>query len=175
MSIGNITLDDPNQIVTTYDTYIANPTSLHQIQPSQNGQFLLNHDDVQTLFKNHGYSELRVKCFKPWHGRTLDAVLYGSKTYQFINRDQSETEGMCGNVRFLENDNSVISTEPCDKQIIGIDWEEQHPGILYYDHTLWARDIGHVILHKVYGRFECDDWNMQTNYQATGNWQFFIR
>ena len=44
-------MDDPNQIVTTYDTYIANPTSLHQIQPSQNGQYLLNHNDVQTLSK----------------------------------------------------------------------------------------------------------------------------
>uniref|UniRef100_A0A7M5WRW5 Apple domain-containing protein n=2 Tax=Clytia hemisphaerica TaxID=252671 RepID=A0A7M5WRW5_9CNID len=101
--IGNITLNDQNQIGSVYDTYIANPPSLHQIQPTQNEQFLLNHNNVQSLFQSHGYSEVRVKCFKPWHGRTLDAVLYGTKTYQFINREQNVITGMCGNVRFLEN------------------------------------------------------------------------
>uniref|UniRef100_A0A7M5WQ49 Uncharacterized protein n=2 Tax=Clytia hemisphaerica TaxID=252671 RepID=A0A7M5WQ49_9CNID len=87
LQITNIKFDDANKIDSIYTNHIAQPSSITDLQNAPNSQFMLDPLALQSLFNDEGYSELRIKCYKPWHGRTLDVVLYGEKIHKYVNSE----------------------------------------------------------------------------------------
>ena len=166
LAVANITFEDPSDITPVLD----NPSHLSQLQNIQSGRVLLHHDLLQSLFVNNGYTELRIKCYKPWHGRTLHTILHGDKIDKYIKKE-STYNGICGNVRFLPDDNSVMSTANCEDLRMG----HSYYGHKYYNHVIFEYGVGQVILHKADSRYECDDWEQNAGYQEPGNWLFYIR
>ena len=129
---------------------------------------MLDPNALQNLFNEEGFSELRIKCYKLWHGRTLHVVLSGDKIHQWVDKKQ-HYYGVCGDVRFLSDDNSQISHMPCQRYRIG------YSIYLYYRFTFWIHSTTHVGFDKNGNRCDCDDKIVDSNYERIGEWQFYIR
>ncbi|XP_066919733.1 uncharacterized protein [Clytia hemisphaerica] len=172
LQITNIKFDNTNKIDSIYTNHIAQPSSIADLQNVPNSQFMLDPLALQSLFNEEGYSELRIKCYKPWHSRTLDVVLYGEKIHKYVNREAS-TVGGCDAVRFLPDDNSSISLSPCADYRIGA-------GVsFFYQFPIWIWARGHVAIAKTNARYECDDIFSENNFDPQqrnlGYWYFYIR
>ena len=73
--------------------------------------------------------------------------------------------GLCGHVRFLPDDTSVLSAEPCNDYRIGYADERSSE---FYSLTIWKMGLSHIYMEN----FECDDGYSDRN---TGSWLFFVR
>ncbi|XP_066929606.1 uncharacterized protein [Clytia hemisphaerica] len=168
LQITNIKFDDANKIDSIYTNHIAQPSPITDLQNAPNSQFMLDPLALQRLFNDEGYSELRIKCYKPWHGRTLDVVLYGEKIHKYVN-SEAWTVGGCDAVRFLPGDNSSMFLSPCADYRIG------SGEYLFYQFPFWVFADNHVTISKPLARYECDDYKNWNGYSPIGNWQFYIR
>lgn len=84
---------------------------LNTIANATGGRFLLNSALMKTLVKYRGFKELRVRYFKPWHGRTVDVDMKGDYLMKALIQS-IQKHGLCGynEIRFLLADTSAIST-----------------------------------------------------------------
>eukprot|EP00111_Clytia_hemisphaerica_P022968 TCONS_00067604-protein len=107
LAVGNVTLTSANQVAGML-TSINTGYRISKLNQIQNGKFMLSNSDIRSLFKNRGYTEVRVKCFKPYHGRTLHVKFSGNVVYKWlVNRER--TLGVCGSAQFFGDDNSKTS------------------------------------------------------------------
>ena len=163
---GNITLQDESSKVSVYNTYIENPSlTIPRLNEVTTGKFMLTPKEMRNLLNVSGYTEIRIRCFKPAHNRTIDSVVYGEST---INKFITETQlnGMCSKIRFLVDDNSMLkSFYEADCNNLRMRNKD-----VYWNHFVYKAP-SHIILDK--WRWECDD-NKHTN-DLRGNWMFFIR
>ena len=60
-----------------YDTVVKGNGQLSSLSEAPGGRFLLSSALLGTLSEYTGFKELRVRCFKPWHGRTMHVVMKG--------------------------------------------------------------------------------------------------
>ena len=149
-----------------------NPYSLNELQKIGNSKgFLLNPTDVRDLFKTKGYTEIRVKCYKNYQGKTLHVVMSGDKVTNFLGND-IKSVGLCGHLRFLAGDTSSASSWNCNSLSIGY---AHHTNAPYYSNLIMSNNI-HINFEKGSGRYECDDntWG-QNPKQVAGTWEFYIR
>ena len=142
MAVGNLSSTDQNTHSILTAAFQSPSTDITKLGETQNGKFMLDHQKFVEFFQNRGYTEFRVYCHKPGHGRTFHAVLNGEFiTRRFINR-VLHLKNLCGSIRFLSDDNSILANEDCQ------DYESYGH---YFDHTLWISYQYHVFiaLHSV--------------------------
>ena len=133
---------------------------LEDISKSTTGNFLLKPSLYKTLIHSIGVTEIRIFCYKTWHGRTMDAA-FNLKDEAVLNGvigvPSSQIFNFCSprEVRFLSDDTSLISGVPCEQQLLS----PSSP----YDHFFYVSSKHHVILHPA--RQECDDFQVNNNFQ----------
>ena len=168
MQIGSIRLDDPALLTTVYDNHIANPSPMTELKNVRSSLFMLDPNDLAALFKDGGFREFRLKCYKPWHGRTLHLVLPEKVAYEYIVNKVSTARACNTNLRYLDDDTSAIKGHAC--QNIRVGWNGRN----YHDHTFWVSGHQHAMVRNN-ERFECDDFVNYEGYDTIGYWQFYIR
>ena len=171
--IGNLTISDPTKGTEITNNVLQDDHGqISSLSEATGGRFLISQNllVLQTLHEYTDFKELRIRCYKPWHGRTVHAILKGDGIMQKILTQKSKS-GICdpGEIRFLEDDTSKLKTENCNNLIIG------YPGytLPLYDHVFASFSELHVVLTS--SRLECDDFDVETGYRTSGTWQFYVR
>ena len=167
LGIGNITMMDPSLVATYWTNYIDTQAPSSQLQNIQDGKFMLDEQVVKRLFTDYGYTEVRLKCFKQWHGRTLHVILSGEKMVKYMKKEGLPGTGACKDINFLEDDTSLMGQSDCSSLEIGLS------GDPYHYHLIWKAQAYHVMLTS--SRFECDDDATNAGYTHAGSWLFFVR
>eukprot|EP00111_Clytia_hemisphaerica_P019709 TCONS_00058171-protein len=161
LAIGKIVFDDVSLQSYLGNEVINKPGKISQLQNVQSGQFLLETTALSTLQQYIGFTEFRIKCFKPGHGRTLSVVLSGIQIMSYL-LDPLNTvyTGHCGASRFLPDDSSVIGATNC-----------QHTKTGYVGHTEIYSLPFYIAYHDVWlYHFRCDDYS-----GTLGTWEFYLR
>ena len=164
--IGNLTFDDPSEANDLFDNVVTGDGQISNLAEATKGRFLLNNALVGTLAKYTGFKELRIRCFKPWHGRTVSVILKAEYLIKMLPK-----HGLCGDneIRFLLDDTSYLSSVNCAQMKTG--YNVNSFGL--YNHILYMYHA-HVNLH-VKSRFECDDYIQQSGFTLNGSWIYFVR
>ena len=168
--VGNLTFEDPAKAPEiSNEIFKSDNGRISDVSKARQGRFLLHSSQYRTLADHTGFNELRVRCFKPWHGRTGHFIIKGDYMTRIVLQS-TKVIGMCedNGVRFLEDDISIIKTRHCSQ------WRSKyHPNTPLYDHLFWVGGSPVYLLR--HARFECDDWGAQQGFTQTGSWQFFVR
>eukprot|EP00111_Clytia_hemisphaerica_P022115 TCONS_00064981-protein len=113
------------------------------------------------------YREIRARCFKSWHQRTLDIVIYGEDAINKFAAKTSMNEGlMCPHVRFLQDDNSWMQSLNCNDY-------KMYNRPNYWDHFIFVALKSHVHVHNP--EMECDDNDIDQGFTKEGYWLFYVR
>ncbi|XP_066918732.1 uncharacterized protein [Clytia hemisphaerica] len=166
LGIANITFNNAS-LMQTYLGYVNNEAPVSDLQNIGDGKFMLDAQVVKRLFTEHGYTEVRGKCFKNWHGRTLHFILFGEETVKYMRKEEMTTHGSCQKARYLSDDTSYMARTDCSTIRIG--YGLSHP---YHYHLLWKAVTYQVMLDN---RFACDDSHFSNAFTNTGYWLFFVR
>jgi len=137
---------------------------------------LLSIDGLNQLSTVYNFSQIRISCSKPWHGRTLDIKTTTTsegtwaRDWLLQRKTKSSRPPSCGSYARLPEDTSYIGAN-CHKWYQGKWWINQ-----LYDDPLGAHD-GDVWygldLHD--GRDWCDDDCIHPHFSSVGQWSFFVR
>ena len=173
--IGNVSLSDPSQASEIYSKVVKGNGQIASLSEATKGRFTIS-DDVsilQTLLKFTRFTELRVRCFKPWHGRTFHGILKGDSLMNKMFRIKA-TEGLCGShgkekVRLLAGDTSIIGARACENQRTGYLADRS-----FYNHLFYVDSVSNVAISSN-TRFECDDIYYFGGFKTSGDWQFYVR
>ncbi|XP_066932961.1 uncharacterized protein [Clytia hemisphaerica] len=163
LAILNITYNDDASRVDISNNVLHNPSPIDQLPNIRTGKFALTQEGLTKLLESGKYTEFRVWCTKPWHNRILHTVLSGSKAMDNLKYRANTIQNLCGNFRFLDDDNSRFSQINCANWRMG-----RH---IYFDHLFWVDWQTHVVLSSQ--RFECDD--SVNDEKDKGTWRFFVR
>ena len=164
-----MTFEDSSLVKELYDTVVNGNGQISSLSEAPGGRFLLSSALLGRLSEYTGFKEVRVRCFKPWHGRTAHFVMKGEYLMKALFQS-AHIGGICGHdaIRFLPDDNSVAGSLQCTLLKSG------YGGSLnIYSNLLWATDT--MVFHLVQNRFECDDYILQSGFQQAGTWQYYIR
>ena len=145
---------------------------LKDLSKSTTENFLLKPSLYNTLISMMKITELRILCYKPWHGRTVDAV-FNLKNQDVLNgvigAQRSGYTNFCSSrkVRFLPDDTSLISEATCESVRNGR-WGS------IYNHFYYVSSHYHVVMFS--HRMDCDDYSLTNdNYDLIGFWGFYVR
>ena len=157
----NITITDSATEAAAYQA-VQNPSNISQLYNVQSGNFYLSREAMHQLYRGGNYNELRMSCYKPYHGRTLDAVVYGAE-YIDLLFDRLTKTGMCGTVQFLPGDTSFTQSHcSCGDLKFG--------GM----HYLYCSGLYHIVIGES-NRFLCDDQYDDDNFNSNGYWLLYLQ
>ena len=88
----------------------------YQLSETTTRRYLLNIKHVKTFLIAISFSELRIRCFKPSHRRTVHMVLKGDFILPAITDMIDIITGRCS-TRFLSDDNSNFVADQCNLRI----------------------------------------------------------
>jgi len=137
------------------------------------GRFLLSTQGLNKLFP---FQELRIKCSKAYHGRTVDIKTAKNKigrwvVERFLHKQMPVLQPpSCGSFTALATDSSFIGGH-CDKWTGGR-WFFDN----LYEYPMYA--AGEKLLYTISllaGRAECDDNIYHPHYTSVGQWSYFVR
>ena len=167
-----MSISDPSQATEMFNTVVNGNGQITSLSEATKGRFLISEDVsvLQTLLKFAGFTELRVRCFKPWHGRTFHGIFKGESLMKKMFQLES-TSGLCssnGNkeIRMMADDNSLFRESTCENLHIG--YGTNPP---FYRFMLFVFATAHVSLYNM----ECDDWTNNDGFTTSGDWQFYVR
>ena len=168
--VGNITIEEESLLPSLYNDHIRKPATIDQLQKATSGKLMLAPEQLRNLLSVGGYREIRARCFKPWHQRILDFVIFGDGAINPFVTKQTKFSGLCPHIRFLSDDNSVLGSADCNN-IRMYNFET------YWNHFAYISYSSHIILNNDgnLARFECDDEFSNTGFTRVGNWMFFVR
>ena len=173
MLVANITIDSNggSDFNSFYDNHIGNPSTIQQLHEAPSGKLMLAPNQMRNLLTTDGYREIRARCYKPWHQRTMDLVVFGDFAINaFLSKTAKKDGSLCSNVRFLTDDNSKMQSSHVCNQI----WMKNIEN--YWDSFVFVAGNVHYLLRKVNGqRVECDDKLTDSGYMLEGNWMFYVR
>ena len=170
--ISNLTVDDASKAVEMYDTIVDKGKGIGKISAlaeATGGRFVLSKLFIGTLFSYTGFTELRIRCFKPWHGRTAHFVLSGEPLANALFRS-TVTHGSCAPIRFLPGDDSNFSRVTCDRIRLG--FNNQNVEIYY---LLICDRLHEFVFQLQRNHFDCDDSVVQSGSTLAGSWQYYVR
>ena len=164
LQVGNITLNDENTVDTIATNHIYNPSPISDLHKVRKSQFMLDPEVVQSLFKDGGYTEMKIKCHKTWHGRRVHVILSGETMIKYIAMKE-QVLGLCGSVRFLSDDDSYLGNQNC---------QDFHVGYDYYNYFTFPifKNGQYSVSFYARSRYDCDDYQ---DAKRLGNWQYYIR
>ena len=156
-----------------FNTVVQGNGQLSSLSKAPVGRFLLSSALLGTLAEYTGFKELRVRCFKPWHSRTVHVVMKGDYIVKALTQSIA-THELCGDgqLRFLSDDNSRISLFSCT--LIHCGFSSSYVGI--YNHLLFSSGppYSHVQFREA-SRMECDDKGSENGFKSAGSWNYYVR
>ncbi|XP_057308930.1 uncharacterized protein LOC130647183 [Hydractinia symbiolongicarpus] len=145
---------------------------------SKTNQFLLTPSGFKELRDIITFTQFRVYCHKPSHGRTIHIVTVnnssGHNVLDYLSGLNDTRPASCGSYVRVNDDTSILAST-CENWESGL-WSNdgRNPASLLYDHLFFTLFGGHINLIPS-GRLECDDFYKDNGFSTTGQWQFFVR
>ncbi|XP_057308781.1 uncharacterized protein LOC130647075 isoform X1 [Hydractinia symbiolongicarpus] len=142
-------------------------------------QFLLTPSGFKELRDIISFTQLRVYCHKPSHGRTIHIVTVnnyrGYDVLDYLSGLTDTQPASCGSYIRVNNDKSILASTCGMWGETGL-WGslDSDQLIRLYDHFFYISYKAHINL-KGGGRLECDDFYGYPGFSTTGVWQFFVR
>ena len=143
------------------------------------GRYLLsiNGSGLNQLSTVYEFSQIRFRCNKPYHGRTLDIKTtttsdgIWARDWLLHRRTYSPRPPSCGSYARLPEDTSYLGAN-CQKWNRGL-WYVQH----LYDYPMFARVEGlEYYVNLEGGRSDyCDDNHQHPHYSTIGHWSYYVR
>ena len=170
-----MSFSDPSQVSEMSNNVVKGNGQISSLSEATKGRFFISDEfeTLRTLFEYTGFNELRIRCFKPWHGRTVHSIMKGDWVVSRM-LEGNHYYGMCASdgkeVRFLHDDTSLMKTSDCTSIRTG--WSSSLNRL--YQNSLWVYGKYHVLFQNE-DRFECDDKFNNEGSQFPGNWQFYVR
>ena len=163
--VGGISFTDDSEAATVYNNYVKEKGQIKDLHKAAEGKFILESQSFAVLRDYTQYSEIRLFCYKPSHGRTVDiAITLDDQIYNFI-QGVASTFNYCGkSYRKLEDDNSLLSNTPCNEIISH--WEHLWAGI--EGAIMFKGNQYHILIKN--SRMECDDFMT-----SPGQWTYYVR
>ena len=129
--------------------------------------FAVRNEEMRALYTLTPFTEYRIKCYKPWHQRTLDVVVNNTDLIRnFVGfQPHVASINLCKGVRFLSDDTSSIQQKPCNSY-------ESGAGL--YNHPFFITYQEHTHIHDV-NRMECDDYVEYSGFRSVGEWWYYVR
>ena len=168
---GNLTFNDPSEAYDVFTNVVEGDGQISSLAEATGGRFLLSSALIGTLAQYTGFKELRVRCFKPWHGRIVDLVMSGDFLMKMLTQSTPKF-GLCGDkeIRFLPDDTSNIRTRNCEELNSG--YSPNHVGV--YNHLVFKSAGEHIhLFHST--RMECDDKDTDAGFKINGSWTYYVR
>ena len=174
LQIGRLVTDAQN--IDSYngaDSIISsNFSNLHKVATQNH---LLDGNKFSYLKSIISFTEYRVYCTKPYHGRTNHAKFSNTKApssllFNYVTKDSSkELSNLCNVLAYMPDDTSRTRVLDCSsvKPIYNNDQRMYH--------GLWfcAGQIRLTISHN--SLLDCDDHRNEPGYNLYGTWMFYVR
>ena len=137
--------------------------------------FLLDGNTFSNLKSLIGFTEYRVFCHKPYHGRTNHAKFSSSNAYSSPLFNYATTGGsikpsnLCNALVYMPDDNSLAKTLDCTSlkpATVGLDQR------LY--HFIWYISGKTHVTAWSNSRMDCDDYS-ESGYNNYGTWLFYVK
>ena len=149
-------------------------TSFQDLHKSAAENYLLSGDVLNSLRSIIGFSEIRVYCTKPYHGRINHAKFSTATTaeealFNYARGSSSAPENLCNALQYMPDDNSITKLEPCSS----LKPSTVPTNRRLYDFIWYAKMITYVTVMSP-NRMDCDDFYENDN-KRFGTWLFHVR
>lgn len=162
--VGNISLTS-NDPTNEYQNNVATKQGeIAELNTVSTGKYLLKRSSFEELRTRTKYTEIRLKCHKPSHGRTVDlAITLDTLIYDFI-RGQGSIFNYCGiTFKKLDDDTSNMLKNPCYLLYSSTTFDAGIETAIIYVSPFY-----HILLSS--SRIECDD-----SVSSPGLWAYYVR
>ena len=177
---GHATVEKESEAEEVYYTKIQSD-DYSRLSNVVGGRYLLSTNGINQLSTAYNFTQIRIRCSKPYHGRTLDIVTTttskGTFARDWLLRRRSEylKPPSCGSYERLPQDTSYLGGH-CE------DWEDSaKDGVWNYNHLYYypMEAFDGNVWHEVSllgDRYDwCDDDDDHPHYSNVGKWSYFIR
>ena len=166
MMVGNVTVineSDEKTYQTVKETDI--PTAMEEILKGHSKTLSL--ESLISLKNKKKFDEIRVRCFKPSRGTTVDIVIIDSTYLDQLLSSSTSEENLIKRThyRVLDDDNSTFSSSSEIKTGTNRN---------LYNHAFYVAKLYHVHISD-WNRMECDDSDKNDVNYKTGHWMYYIR
>ena len=160
--IGNVTVE--NDAVKGQRIYsVVQQSGLQSLNNALTGTYVLSLESLDDMKRyTYNYTEIRLRCYKNWHGKQIDVVL---KYVDELTIDKSPERSLTNGVDFYFLPDDQMS-------ITGFSKGGNHNNLYY--HPFWRYGVYHIHIWESH-RLECGDFEPQNGYNNVGNWQWYIR
>ena len=149
-------------------------TSFQDLYKSAAENYLLSGDALNNLRSIIGFSEVRVYCTKPYHGRINHAKFSTASTaeealFNYAIKSSSIPVDLCNALQYMPDDNSVTKVQPCSSLRPSSTSNNQR----LYNFIWYVSGKTHITVMSP-SRMDCDDYN-DAGYNNFGTWLFHVR
>ena len=136
--------------------------------------FLLNGNTFSNLKSLIGFTEYRVFCHKPYHGRTNHAKFSNSNAnslplFNYATTGTPAPSNLCNALVYMPDDNSLTKSLACTSlkpSKVSLDQR-------LYNYIWFVSSKTHVAVWSNDQMF-CDDWD-EPGYNNYGTWLFYVK
>ena len=151
-------------------------TSFQDLYKSAAENYLLSGDVLNSLRLKIGFSEIRIYCTKPYHGRINHAKFSNTTTalfnYAVDFSSSSFPPNLCNALQYMPDDNSVTKAQPCSS----LSGTPSYTNQRLYNHIWHVVGGSSQIAVWTPLRMECDDpGDNVAEYNNFGTWLFHVR
>ena len=166
LMVGNLSTTKQGESVAV-DGELKYGQKVAELEKAVNGQFLFTASQYALLREYTQFSEIRLFCHKPSHGRTVDvAITVDDQIYNYL-LDKKSSFGYCDKTyRPLPADNSLVSRLPCE-ELSATSYGYSITGAIFF-----KRPLNYIIFDADFPRFDCDD---QLADDLPGEWRYYVR
>ncbi|XP_066929487.1 uncharacterized protein [Clytia hemisphaerica] len=174
LMVANVTVKtESEKSVRHYDSVKQN--GIQSLVNVANGAYALSLETLQEMVSTHGFSELRIKCYKDWSGYQVHVVLsYLQRLFVMEVTYPTPSE-----YRFLDDDQTSSMSWAA-----GGKFTQYYPtgtgvGGSVYDHQIYISGTWHILIMQYpWGsnpRMECGDNSQLSGFTSVGHWEFYVR
>ena len=148
---------------------------LSDLHKAGTSNFLLNGKKFSDLKSFIGFTEYRVYCTKPYHGRInhakfTNATSEGRSLFNYVTeRSYKEPSNICKALEYMDDDSSRTKTLPC--RLLKPRYNKFIDDRLY--DNIWYGN-GDSYLNIVTYLY-CDDNNFESGFSKYGTWLYYVR
>ena len=149
-------------------------TSFQDLYKSAAENYLLSGDVLSSLRSIIGFSEVRVYCTKPYHGRInhakfSTAATAGQVLFDYAVSSSSIPVDLCNALQYMPDDSSVTKVQPCSSLRSSSTSTNQR----LYNFIWYVNAKTHITVMSS-SRMDCDDYS-NAAYNNFGTWLFHVR
>ena len=175
MRIGRVFTDSQN--IASYSGSTAMSSSFSDLHKAESQNFLLNGNKFVNLKSLIGFTEYRVYCTKPYHGRTNHAKFTNTNPnslplFNYATHESSPApSNLCNALVYMGGDNSKTRSLSCSSL-------RPSSGSLntrLYNFIWFVNAQTHLTVWSN-SRMDCDDYSSSSpGYNNYGTWLFYVK